>query len=795
MSTLGINNKMRSFWLKLFDTLLIRLFPNGMPTRRQIFDSLVALLFLVDLIFIIPDSLGILNTALLPVYIVWDTVTSAFLLYAWWLSFKESRNEKKSKFASAGENFLLIIGSLPWALLFEIIINWNGNIPASFIAFQGLARLLRLVPRIRALFNLSRLITRLNNKKFLVAVITAGLWGVVFAISPANLSVLILMGGLSLAIALFAIVYEFHEKFMKGWLDNWKKDVETELRAQTQKLEIQEIRTGKLGIDEEIKRLGSVIDDFNSKDPKDIQLLQIEKLEKTLLQLRRLTKKHLQEKDQFWSDRLHEAYKKAEAMLLANLLRSLVVWVINGLAFIVMFSLTIQALQYLKKFLLFLINIKQPNSLYLEILSWLQSFDPQYKLILGLVGILVFFLVLRYAIRLLVQLTDTPLDDLAGAFVPFPVAALLFVDLLNATFPQVLEIVTIGKTNNAPGINLLYLLLGTAVAIGLFNGVVIFALKIQAEKTDSQYDDLLVRLTQRLGMILIVFIALVIALPKIDWSSESILSAVLAALASAGLLYIGRDFAENFFAGIYLVAAKPFEPHDRIHLADDVICDVREIGITGTRLYRVNDNTEIVMPTTLMARNIIVNLSKPDMTIRLEMVVFIKQTMLIQKATRVIMGIIWSEPEVVKLAIEEVQSSLNSIGQSHRTLKKDCDELSLKLDLIRKIHKAIPVDVFSGDGLDKVESLSAIVDECKTQALSMLNKKLDTARPEIQNLALFLSRHPYVVSDFHLADGYERIALKIIFFSQYVERQPELIGKITSQIQKKFSDLEILSLE
>lgn len=760
-------------------------------------ENLTKVLLFFDFLLIVLDTLGILNSEIFIYYIVIDTVSSAVLLWGW-------RKDKKSNSQGArGERFknvLTLMGSLPWVLMFIILGNYIGALPDVFV----LARILRFVPRaIRPFTQLTKL-ARLGNQSLWFGILTAFLWAIVLNLKQANRTPYIILAEISWGLIVFALVYDIRQRFSLPRLEKWfnhndeigelKNDIERLRQPLEQALET----INKPEMRKIYQEKNAVLTDFCGRDLADIEISLVdecgESLQKVIHHIDQGGMGKMEKQE--LSLQLEEVYAHTRDIVNAALIRNMVDLITHAALFIAIFYGAFWLAPKIGSYgIKLLINTQEVQTKHTLLVSWITNLEPSLQLVLGIIGIILFYVVLRRTIHLFVRSTITPLDDLAGAFIPIPVAAFLFTDLMKTSQFDWYTKLVIGSDTNHP-VNLLSLIIWIIVAIGLFNGVVIFALKIQAERTETQYDDILVKLLQRFGAIFIPFIGVVVTLPKLEWSSQGMMASLIATLASAGLLYIGRDFAENFFSGIYLIISKPFQQYDRIQLGSGEVCDVVEMGITAIRLYRVMDSTEVSMPNTTLARQGIANLSRPDTTLRMENTIWFKDTAKIPIAKQILLAILWENLEVIKVDFKEALTLANTIAKRHPTVQTECNQIISDIEKAKLLNLPSKINWDDAkddakDELEKLTTLDTIIGECKQKTLSLLDRKLELIRPDVQRLFLVFSKHPVITPHFISSNGVTSVALTLIFFTNHIERQQDLIGKINEEISEKFIAYDI----
>ena len=130
-----------------------------------------------------------------------------------------------------------------------------------------------------------------------------------------------------------------------------------------------------------------------------------------------------------------------------------------------------------------------------------------------------------------------------------------------------------------------------------------------SKKTESELDDVLVPLMDKLGGVLILMFGMF-------WiaSTQGVnVTVFIAGFGIVGLViaFAMQDTMANFFAGIFLMTDRPFKVGDTI-LIDGDYCRVEKIGLRTTWLYNRFDHDIIIFPNNEMAGSKIVNLTEPD---------------------------------------------------------------------------------------------------------------------------------------------------------------------------------------
>jgi MscS family membrane protein len=143
--------------------------------------------------------------------------------------------------------------------------------------------------------------------------------------------------------------------------------------------------------------------------------------------------------------------------------------------------------------------------------------------------------------------------------------------------------------------------------------------KALAETTDTDLDDRIVEILQKIGKYIIWFVAAlyIMTLYQIN---------ITPMIAGAGVIGIAialaaQDLFSNFFGGAVIVTDQPFKVGDRV-LINDVLGDVTHIGPRSTRIITL-DSDIVTIPNTKIATSVIHNYSLPNPQVRIQVPVTI----------------------------------------------------------------------------------------------------------------------------------------------------------------------------
>ena len=230
---------------------------------------------------------------------------------------------------------------------------------------------------------------------------------------------------------------------------------------------------------------------------------------------------------------------------------------------------------------------------------------------------LTFYFVVDPAVKMATSKTKTELDDILLRVLRMPV--FLLIVLIGVVGS--LEILTITPdllNQIETWYHVMLIGIGAWMIYKMYDEVLLYYAKKYASKTDTELDDVLVPVLEKLGMIVIPFVALMLIFEIFGYD-------VTVLLAGAGFLGIVVGFAaqstlSNFFAGIQLLLDRPFKVGDKL-LMDGDFYEVTQIGLRATELLDTTNNQLVIIPNDDMANNKIVNAFAPDRELTVNVIV------------------------------------------------------------------------------------------------------------------------------------------------------------------------------
>lgn len=186
----------------------------------------------------------------------------------------------------------------------------------------------------------------------------------------------------------------------------------------------------------------------------------------------------------------------------------------------------------------------------------------------------------------------------------------------------------------------------TWIAFRLFHNVVIYYGKILAKRTDTQLDDILMPVIEKMFMIIIPIIGLILLLQSLGIN----ITVFIAGMGIFGIVlaFAAQETLSNFFSGLHILVDRPFLEGDLIQLDEGDVCEVKQIGMRSCKLYSIYENIMIIMPNTKLASGRIVNLTAPDIKIKIKIRIGVAYGTDIDKVQEILLDIAKKHPHVLK---------------------------------------------------------------------------------------------------------------------------------------------------
>ncbi len=159
------------------------------------------------------------------------------------------------------------------------------------------------------------------------------------------------------------------------------------------------------------------------------------------------------------------------------------------------------------------------------------------------------------------------------------------------------------------GLNAAIITVATYVIGELVTQVIIYYLKIYAEKSEAMWDDVLIPILQGILPIVIYVLGASLVLENIGINVAGIWVAIGGASFIIGFAF--KDSLANFLSGLVLLVDTPFQFGDVVSLSNGELAIIKKIGLRVTHLYIVNNHSDMYLPNASFESEPIINLTRP----------------------------------------------------------------------------------------------------------------------------------------------------------------------------------------
>ena len=253
-------------------------------------------------------------------------------------------------------------------------------------------------------------------------------------------------------------------------------------------------------------------------------------------------------------------------------------------------------------------------------------------IIIGIVAAVILHVVFAWLTRR-AEKTKTKMDDLLLHALGAPLVLLVFFIPFFLALQQVIYLYPQYQWfTDSKFLEAAYIIVSTWIIATFVDGLLrIYGIAL-AEKTDTELDDRIVDILQKIAKYLIWFTGLMYVFSTFNINITPLIAGM--GIIGIAIALAAQDLFSNFFGGAVIVTDQPFKVGDRV-MINDVLGDVIHIGPRSTRIITL-DSDIVTMPNTKIATNVVHNYSLPNPQVRIQIPVAVYADSDIDQVRRVL---------------------------------------------------------------------------------------------------------------------------------------------------------------
>jgi small-conductance mechanosensitive channel len=212
--------------------------------------------------------------------------------------------------------------------------------------------------------------------------------------------------------------------------------------------------------------------------------------------------------------------------------------------------------------------------------------------------------------------TRTGLDDAILDAIRFPLVGLIVILALQRALERLSFLPDSWEKSRGSLLFVLYLVVGYVFVHRLVNKVMQWYAHEVARKTESRVDDQVLPFARRMVLMALGLIAFIVLLSQFEVDVSAFVTTL--GIGSLAVALAAQATLADSISGFVIMVDHPFRIGDRIEILElDTWGDVLDIGLRSTRI-RTRDNRMVVVPNSVIGKNLIVNHSDPSTMYRVQ---------------------------------------------------------------------------------------------------------------------------------------------------------------------------------
>jgi small-conductance mechanosensitive channel len=212
--------------------------------------------------------------------------------------------------------------------------------------------------------------------------------------------------------------------------------------------------------------------------------------------------------------------------------------------------------------------------------------------------------------------TRSSFDNALVDAIRLPSFALILAIGVQIALQQLTFLSDTGNTNRENITFVLYVFVGYLFAHRLIDNMMQWYTREMARRTESRMDEQVLPFARRIALIILGIIAFIVVLAHFEVDVSAFVTTL--GIGSLAIALAAQATLADTISGIVIMADRPFAIGNRIEILElDTWGDVLDIGLRSTRI-RTRDNRLVIVPNSVIGKNLVVNHSVPSTVYRVQ---------------------------------------------------------------------------------------------------------------------------------------------------------------------------------
>lgn len=240
--------------------------------------------------------------------------------------------------------------------------------------------------------------------------------------------------------------------------------------------------------------------------------------------------------------------------------------------------------------------------------------DSFFFIVIGIIAAIIVYIIFAF-LKKRAEQTKTKMDDLIVYSLGSPLTILaFFIPFFFAIQHAILAYPQYQWIADSKVLFSMYILVGTWIIATFVDGFLRTYGLALAESTETDLDDRIIEILQKIAKYLIWFTGILYVLTLFDINITPLIAG--AGIFGIAIALAAQDLFSNFFGGAVIITDQPFKVGDRV-LINDILGDVTHIGPRSTRIITL-DSDVVTIPNNKITTSVVRNFSLPSPQVRIQ---------------------------------------------------------------------------------------------------------------------------------------------------------------------------------